>query len=61
MQHLLTNDAQHNLDTPGPLVSTTVLTASASLYRIVGQEEVRVLLLLTNPDLFATLIGNARP
>jgi hypothetical protein len=60
IQHLLTNDAQRILDTPGPLVSTMVLTLSAPLYRIVGQEEVRVLLLLINPDLLATLISNAR-
>jgi hypothetical protein len=60
MQHLVTHDGQHGPDTAGPLVPTTIVTIFAPLYRIVGEQEVKVLLLLTHPDLLAMLMCHAK-
>ena len=60
MQHLVKHDGQHGPDTAEPLISTTVVAVFAPLYRIVAQQEVTVLLLLTHPDLLAMLMCHAK-
>jgi hypothetical protein len=60
MQHLVTHDREHGPDTARPLVSTTVSTVFALLYRIVGEQEGKLFLFLIHAGLFALLMCHAK-